>query len=79
MLGQSISLAAQFLQFLGAECLAQQEVTVACRIEAGARMGMQQPWTHAIARQGVGEGFHHGAIEWDIAQDQRMRKMGKAT
>ena len=58
---------------------AQQEVTVACRIEAGARMGMQQPWTHAIARQGVGEGFHHGAIEWDIAQDQRMRKMGKAT
>ena len=49
--GQPVALAAQFLQFLRTQRLAQQFIGVARRIEAGAEMGLQQARAHAVVPQ----------------------------
>ena len=47
VLGQAMALAAQFLQFLRAQCVTQQLIGIACRIETGADPGLQYPRTQA--------------------------------
>ena len=49
MLGQAVALAAQLLQLLCAERIAQQFIGVARRVEAGAHMGLQHARLHAVA------------------------------
>ena len=73
VLGQPMALAAQFLQFLGAQRVAQQFVGIARGVEAGAELGLQHARTQAVLPQHLVEGLHGGAIERDVAQDQRMR------
>ena len=73
MLGQPVALAAQFLQFLGAERVAQQFVGIARGVEAGAEMGLQHARTQAVPPQRLAEGLHGGAVERHVAQDQRVR------
>ena len=72
VLRQPVALATQFLQFLGAQGVTQQLVGIAGRVEGGANVGMQQSWTHAVWPQDFGERLHDGAIQRDVAQDQRM-------
>ena len=73
MLGQPMALAAQFLQLLGAQRVAQQFVGIARGVEAGAELGLQHARTQAVPPQHLAEGFHGGAIERHVAQDQRVR------
>ena len=70
--GQPVALAAQLLQFLRSERIAQHFIGVARRIEAGAEMGLQQARAHAVMPQHFRESSEGGAIERDVAQDQRM-------
>ena len=73
MLGQPVALAAQLLQLLGPQRVAQQFVGVARGVEAGAELGLQHARTQAVLPQHLAEGFHGCAIERHVAQDQRMR------
>ncbi len=73
MFGEAIALAAQFLQFLRAQRLAQHFVGITGGIKAGADMRLQHNGLHAAAMQHVGKGFHGRAIERGGAEDQRMR------
>ena len=72
VLGQPMALAAQFLQLLGAQRLAQQFVGIARGVEAGAELRLQHARTQAVLPQHLGEGVHGRAIERYVAQDQRM-------
>ena len=72
VLGQPVALAAQFLEFLRAQRVAQQFFGVARGVEAGAEMGLQQARAHAALPQHFRESLDGGAIERDVAQDQRM-------
>ena len=72
VLGQPMALAAQFLQLLGAQRVAQQRVGIARRVETGAEVGLQHARPQAVLPQHFGEGFHGGAVERHVAQDQRV-------
>ena len=72
LLGETMALAAQLLQFLGPQRIPQQFIGIARGVEAGAGMGLQQRWAHAALVQHLRESFHRCAIQRDIAQDQRM-------
>ena len=72
VLGQPVALAAQFFQLLRPQCVTQQFIGILRCVEAGASMGLQQFWTHAALPQDFREGFHGGAVQRDVAQDQRM-------
>ena len=72
VLGEAVALAAQLLQFLGAERFLQQFVGIAGGVETGADMRLQHGRLHAVAPQDICEGFHGGAVERHVAQDQRM-------
>src|SRR5262249_58263544 len=71
-LGKPMALTAQLLQFPAAECVAHQFVRVAGRVQRGAKMPLQHAWTDAVATQDLVERFHGGAVERDLAQDQRV-------
>ena len=70
--GQPMALAAQFLQFLGAERVTQQRIGIARGVEAGADPGLQHPRTQARLPQDLRDRLHGGAVQRDVAQDQRM-------
>ena len=67
-----MALAAQFLQFLRAQRVTQQRIGIARRIETGADPGLQHPRTQTGLLQDLRDRLHGGAVERDIAQDQRM-------
>ncbi len=72
MLGQTVALAAQLLQLLGPQRIAQQFVGVARGVEAGAELPLQHARTQIIPPQHFPESVHGCAIERHVAQDQRM-------
>ena len=72
LLGEAVTLPAQLFQLLDAERVAQQVVRVLRRVEAGSRVCLQYMRREAVAFQRYCERFHGGAVERDVAQDQRV-------
>ena len=70
--GEPMALPAQFFQFLRAQRVAQQFLGLAAGVEAGAGLRLQHARMQALLPQRLAKGFHDGAIERHIAQDQRM-------
>ena len=72
MFCEPVALAAQFLELLRPQCIAQQVVGVPCGVKAGALVTLQDARFQSAARQLARERHHDRAVQRDVAQDQRV-------